>query len=353
MRYFITNVLPHELCGKYKVSIAAANFSWALINSKAFDRTFSIAPSNVIGKIDDVVMPQLVYSSFRKKGKIFAKLAPFFENMKIFKKIRSNSSVWFYNISIINMLLFYMLKLFKPSVKCNVIILDIFIPQSRFSLDNLLLYTINKADATIKLSNSPRFKCENSVCLPGVVPKELPRFPEVVSVGPVFLLSGLLREDISQVSLVIDAFERIPEAELFITGFSDKDTDLRQRCSNISNIHYLGEIPYNDYVELLHQIPFLLSMRDPSEEGNQCNFPSKVIEGILHNRIIVSSMEYDQLKGLKYLKVSSNLEALQTDIRNIINRKDILLFANQARYATESFNPNRWAEIMNDLENRI
>lgn len=47
MRYFITNVLPHHLSGKYKISYAAANFSWALIHSSVFDEVFSIAPLNV------------------------------------------------------------------------------------------------------------------------------------------------------------------------------------------------------------------------------------------------------------------------------------------------------------------
>ena len=31
MRYFITNVLPHHLSGKYKISYAAANFSCCLL----------------------------------------------------------------------------------------------------------------------------------------------------------------------------------------------------------------------------------------------------------------------------------------------------------------------------------
>ena len=63
MRYFITNVLPHHLSGKYKISYAAANFSWALIHSSVFDEVFSIAPLNVSGAIDDVDMPELVYAS--------------------------------------------------------------------------------------------------------------------------------------------------------------------------------------------------------------------------------------------------------------------------------------------------
>ena len=352
MRYFITNVLPHHLCGKYNVSTAAANFSWALINSDAFDCTYSVAPSNVIGEIRDVEMPQLVYSSFRTRGRFFSRIAPFVENFQIFKRIKQKSSVWFYNISIINILLFYMLKLFKPSVKCNVIILDIYIPKRKLSLDNFFLYTINKADATIRLSNSKRFLCKNSVCLPGVVPSNSPKYPFIKEPRPTFLLSGLLREDISQIGLVIDAFSEIGDAELYISGFSDDDQRIKEKCADIPNIHYLGEIPYDNYLELLHSVTFLLSMRDPREEGNQCNFPSKVIEGILHNKIIVSTIEYEQLMGLKYFKVSSNKSELKEQIMNILAKDNLIEYANQSKYAFDAFNPDKWADIMNILETK-
>lgn len=160
MRYFITNVLPHHLSGKYKISYAAANFSWALIHSSVFDEVFSIAPLNVSGAIDDVDMPELVYSDWRKRGKILQKLAPIKESFLIFRKIKRNSNVWFYNISILNIVLFFLCKWFKPSAHCNVIILDIYIPKRKLSLEALFLWAINHANSTIKLSDSPLFTCK-------------------------------------------------------------------------------------------------------------------------------------------------------------------------------------------------
>ena len=147
MRYFITNVLPHHLSGKYKISYAAANFSWALIHSSVFDEVFSIAPLNVSGAIDDVDMPELVYSDWRKRGKILQKLAPIKESFLIFRKIKRNSNVWFYNISILNIVLFFLCKWFKPSAHCNVIILDIYIPKRKLSLEALFLWAINHANS--------------------------------------------------------------------------------------------------------------------------------------------------------------------------------------------------------------
>lgn len=352
MRYFITNVLPHHLSGKYKISYAAGNFSWSLINSTAFDEAFSIAPLNVSGAIDDVDMPELVYSDWRKKGRIFQKLAPIKENFLIFRKIRHNSNVWFYNISILNIVLFFLCKWFKPSVRCNVIILDIYIPKRKLSFDALFLWAINHSNATIKLSDSPLFTCKKTECLPGVVPLNAPSFPTVENVNAEFLLSGLLREDISQISLVIKVFSKIKNTTLYITGFSEKDEALKQECSKYPNIHYYGELPFDEYINLLHKVSFLLSTRNPNEEGNQCNFPSKVIEGILHNRIIISTIKYKQLADLKYFFVSSDEDELRNQIEDIIrmNSGELIQYANQSSYAKSMFNPNRWSEIMDSLE---
>lgn len=352
MRYFITNVLPHHLSGKYKTSYAGGNFSWALINSSVFDEVFSIAPLNVTGAIDDVDMPELIYSDWRKKGRIFQMLAPIKENFLIFRKIRRNSNVWFYNIGILNIVLFFLCKLFKPSVHCNVIVLEIYMPKRKLSIETLSIWAINHADATITLFESPRCTCKKTACLPGVVPFNAPSFPIIKSVSAEFLLSGLLREDISQISLVIRVFSKIKDATLYITGFSENDEALKQECNKYPNIHYYGELPFDEYIDLLHKVPFLLSTRDPKDEGNQCNFPSKIIEGILHNRIIISTIEYKQLGGLKYFSVSSDEDELRNQIKGIIrmNSDELVLYANQSAYAKSMFNPNRWDEIMTSLE---
>lgn len=352
MRYFITNVLPHHLSGKYKISYAASNFSWALIHSEVFDEVFSIAPLNVTGDIDDVQMNELVYSKWRKKRAFLRYLAPIREQVAIFKKIKSGSSVWFYNISPLNIVLFFLCKWFKPSVQCNVIVLDIYIPKSRISLDTLCLWTINHAHANIRLSDSPRFTCQKSECLPGVVPLNAPDLPKVSSLSWEFLLSGLLREDISQISLVIKVFSQLPNAILHITGFSERSDLLKAECEKYPNIHFHGELPFSEYIELLHRVPFLLSTRDPKEEGNQCNFPSKVIEGILHNRIIVSTIKYNQLSGLNYFYISSEENESLQQFSNIINMEnaELLRYANQSEKAKVLFSPLRWGETMSKLE---
>lgn len=82
---------------------------------------FSIAPLNVSGAIDDVDMPELVYSDWRKRGKILQKLAPIKESFLIFRKIKRNSNVWFYNISILNIVFIFPVQMVQTfsTLQCD------------------------------------------------------------------------------------------------------------------------------------------------------------------------------------------------------------------------------------------
>jgi hypothetical protein len=354
-RYFIVNVPPHHLCGKYKTSVAASNFSWALINSDVFDAYYSILPSNIAGPVDDIEMKGLVYSSLRYKGRILSKLAIFVENWTVFKRIEKQSSVWLYNIGILNSLLFFLIKWFKPSVKLNAILLDLAVPKRRISTKSIILWMMNHCDGTIRLANSELFTCKNSLCMPGVVPESTLENPKVETVKMSFLLSGQLRNDISQTQLIIDAFGAIPEISLKISGFAVDITekDLKTLCDKYDNVTYYGNVSFEKYLELLHDSPFLLSTRDPKIIDNKANFPSKIIEAILHNRIIVSTIHYEQLNGLNYFEVSSDLKSLINDLKKIaaLENIELLKCANQSQYAREHFCPSEWDKAMCQIEN--
>lgn len=120
-RIFLTHIVPKDKILRNNLSIAACNFSFNLIEGNIFDKVFSILPTFVSGKIES--FEGLVYSSWRKKN-ILYKFAPLVENIRLFFKISGNSSIWYYNCTILNAPLIILLKLLKPSVKQNMIILD-------------------------------------------------------------------------------------------------------------------------------------------------------------------------------------------------------------------------------------
>lgn len=346
MRIFVTHIMPRDKVLKYRLSVAACNFSHNLIEGGGFDKVYSILPTFVTGEIEQ--FEGLIYSRFRKK-RFFKSLAPLVENIKLFCFIPRNSSVWYYNCTILNALLIILLGIFKPSVKQQIILLD-YTPSKR-PLDCFFLWLSNKMRGTIRLANSPLFKVKNSVCLPGVVPDNSKKYPTIESIDNSFLISGVLEENIAMLSMLLDAFSKMPELTIHITGvLSDKETILQY--NNCPNIIFHGQVQYDEYLQILHSIPFLLSCRNPMYPENQCNFPSKIIESLLHNRIIISTIHYPQLEGIKYFEVNSNVENFIHDIRHIIAmpKSDLLQYANQSRIVRSRFNTKVWYNTMDKIE---
>jgi hypothetical protein len=128
---------------------------------------------------------------------------------------------------------------------------------------------------------------------------------------------------------------------------------IKEYAARYSNIKYHGSLSYNDYLDIMHRGTFLLSTRDESYPENQCNFPSKIIETLLHNRIVISTIAYKQLEGIKYFKVDSNCEELKKQVLKICNmsNKNLMQYANQTGIVREMFSTKVWNKIMADIEN--
>lgn len=347
MRIFVTHAVKPEISRAMGVSIAAANFSHNLIEGSLFERVYAILPPFVRGKkkytpSGDI---QVVYSEFFRRGAL-SKVAAIIEQLKVFAKIPAGANVWFYNVSPLNSYLIRLLRWLKPTVKIFIIILDL-TPET--SLAKKSLPIINAANGRISLSTSNLFNPENLRILPGVVPYETEMFPTIDKISKDFLISGQLSDNISMLSQLLDVFRSHPEINLHITGIPPKKAvDFAQ---NYPNIKCHGQVSRDEYAKILHKCPFLLSTRDPVYPENLCNFPSKIIEGILHNRIIISTIDYPQLGDIRYLKI--NAANLEDEIMKIVNMDQdyLLAFANQKGAVEEAFNTTVWANVMSELEN--
>lgn len=350
-RIFITHIAPKVKILEYKVSSAACNFSYNLMSNGMFDKVFSILPANVCGKKDftNDEGVEYIYSSLRSKG-LLRKFAPIIENYRLFRKIEKESSIWLYNMSMLNVWLVLLLHLFKPSVKINIIVLD-FTPGSKYH--NFFLKQINKCHGRILLANSPLFNKENSVILPGVTPYNNIDYPKILEIKKEFLISGVLGENIAMMSMLLESFSKMPHLTLHITGIIDDDTKVKEYASKYPNIKYHGCVSYDEYLTILHNTPFLLSTRNPTYPENQCNFPSKIIEALLHNRIIVSTLHYEQLNGIRYFEVPANCDGFIKEIEKISRSEnnELMLYANQSALVKEKFSTEVWNNIMNIIEN--
>ncbi len=350
-RFFITHILPREFELKYKLSVAACNFSWNLIDGGGFDQFYSIMPTYVQSSLDEVKMPGLIYSKYRTKGGLWCKLAILHENWMIFKRLPKDCSVWMYNMTSLTLPLFCLLKWFRPHTKRNVIILD-YTPSNDW-LSRLCRWGFNHADGTIVLSPSSLFTVKNTFCLPGVTPLQQIDAPRQELVNNEFLLSGVLNERISMVSKVMEAFSKLPELTLHITGFLDDDSII-EKYKTCSNIHYHGKLEYEDYLKVFHKVSFQLSTRDPESPENQCNFPSKVMEALLHNRIVLTTIHYPQLYGVNYIKIPSDVDGMVKSLLDIVEmpKEKLLKYANQSDIVRQNFSAEVWKNTMNKIEMR-
>ena len=168
------------------------------------------------------------------------------------------------------------------------------------------------------------------------------------------MLSGALKENITMHSMILDAFAEMPELTLHISGvLIDHKEKMMEYAEKYPNIHFHGKMPFDDFKKMLSTIPFVLNTRRPSAPENLCNFPSKVIEAILYNRIIISTIHYPQLNGINYFEVASEKEAFKQDIRRIAALDDaqLMKYANQGDKAIARFNVSKWNEIMSQIEN--
>lgn len=349
MRIFITHILPKDKILKYKLSVAACNFSYNLIEGGVFDRVYSTLPTYVSGQLDDVEMDGLVYSSWRTSP-LLRRLAPIRECITLYKKIPPKSNVWLYNVSVLNAFLIILLKLFKRSVGVYVILLD-YTPTTNV-IERFFLWLANHVDGDIRLANSPLFTNNNSACLPGVTPLALPEAPEQQHINREFLISGVLNERIAMLSMVLHVFSQLPQLTLHVTGVIHQE-ELLERYKKCPNIIFHGQLPYEDYLQIFHHVSFQLSTRNPKCPENECNFPSKIMEALLHNRIVISTIHYEQLDGIRYLEVDADEKKFMTDIIRIseMTEEELMPYANQGQIVSERFNAGVWKDKMYNIEN--
>lgn len=347
MRIFITHIAPKDKVLQYGLSVAACNFSHNLIGGGIFGQVYSILPTFVTGNVEP--FPGLIYSSIRK-NRFLRRIAPVIENILLFNRIPKNASVWYYNCTILNATLILLLKLFKPSVKQQMIILD-YTPSKKL-FDRFLLWLSNHVHGTIRLANSPLFKCKNSICLPGVVPMVVTQYPQIKEIKREFLISGALSYAISMLPMLFEAFAELPQCTLHITGNAPDKELVTRYTSKYNNIIYHGMVSYDEYVQILHNSTFLLSTRNPRSPENQCNFPSKIIEGLLHNRILLSTLSYEQIDGIKYFQVGTTKDSFMDSLQKIISmsNEQLLLYANQSKEVQRRFCCEVWSNSMIEIE---
>jgi len=350
-RIFLTNVVPPVKIKSLNVSAAANYFSYNLIDNNCFDEILSIIPPNIEEKIQtdsDIIYIQNRILGSTKKLKLFN---TFFDNLKAFSLFGKRANVWYYNLTHQTIFLFLLTKIFKRSVKQFIILLDFTPSKKVYSLQTFIFKVINRSDGIISLTSNKFLTQKNLIILPGIV-TDIKNNSRINQINLSFILSGILSENRCP-ELILKVFSEFPEYELIITGKIVDEGLVEKYCNKFSNIRYLGFLDYDQYLVELDKATFSLNSRDPEYEENLYNFPSKSIEHLMFNKILISTMEYSELDGVDYLYVKPNLD----DFRIFLNElkytdKNLLLnqYANQSSKVFKMFGIDKWKKSFEIIE---
>jgi hypothetical protein len=352
-RLFICHVIPKGAVERYPACQAGNQFSFTLIDDGLFDRVFSMAPTQVREPFEAADSVEYI-SMWRRFRLLPLKLLGVgAENVLLLKKVPRDAVVWFYNVTWQTLGLFWLLRLFRPRVKVGVIVADFTPPVGLDPVARLCQRAIHRADFTIPLAASERFKSGSSICLPGVVPDG----PcEGVTGEPAersFLLSGILVEN-RGFPMLLEWFAKHPRCCLHVSGVVPAQEVLDRYTQRYANICDHGFLSREAYRSLLQRVTFCLNTRDPRYPENRENFPSKMIEYLLMNKVVVSTMTYPQLEGVDYLYVPLEEEAFMGQLEALLEMSadELAHYSDQGDRIRALFSTAVWRQTMEQLENR-
>lgn len=350
-RVFLTHIVPKNRIENLNVSAAGNYFSYNLIDNNCFDEVWSIVPINIDEQLTDSGSTKYIQSRVSKNMVGSKLLNTFLDNLKVFFGINGAVNLWYYNLTHQTFFLFLLFKIFKPSIRQFVILLDFTPSENRLSLQNFIFNLINKSDGIISLTSSKLLYSKNIAVLPGIV-TELKNNCEIRDVNNSFILSGILSKNRCP-ELILEVFSEFPEYELIITGKIEDQNLVQTYCNRFSNIKYLGFLSYNEYVKQLEKATFSINSRDPQYKENLYNFPSKSIEHLMHNKILISTMEYEELHGIEYIYVKPTLDDFRRFLNKLksVSEEDLIIkYANQSGKVFNSFGVRKWKESFEKIE---
>lgn len=323
-RIFIGQFLPQKMMVNYKLSQAANNFCFKIIELNIFNRCLSVPPLNVKDGFDFYsedhiiryytcrIFPHITF--FKYLNLLFENIFSFFFIIKM-----REDNVWFYNVYKGNMLLFYLLYFF--SKKRIYVLLADYNPEraSRFTR-KLIVTALNKCKGIISLSSRCSDLNSNVLSIPGILfENQLRKDSRIFKRTKRFLLSGTLNEN-TGLYLAIEVFKNLSEYTLIISGFLSDIVrkEVESSIKDYSNIILLDFIEdYNNYLKLLDSVDFVLSFRDEKKLVNKYNFPSKILEALSLNIPVLSTMYYSELKDIIYFIADYDKDSIITTIRDL------------------------------------
>lgn len=203
-------------------------------------------------------------------------------------------------------------------------------------------YFIGQYDYVIGLSEKTKKylrPAQKFMCMEGGISEEVFRKFEKQSVlkndKVTMMYSGIL-EKVTGIDLLVEAFRSLErdDIQLVITGDGSLADWLCEITGQCANIHYLGCIPYENYIQKLSEADVLINPRNMSLPENANNFPSKIMEFLATGKQIISTKFPGWERYQEYIEFcDSDCESLGTAINNCAS--------NAGEWTEENYQRNR------------
>ena len=337
---FICHIVPSERTKEFNASQAGNNFCLKLINGGCFSKALSIVPPSY--DFQTQKNSGVFYLSTFSTNRFFAALKLAFIQLKTAFVAKKCDCVWFYNIWYLNFITYIFCKFFLRK-KVYVIFADNTPSKRRFSFENFFFYLVNRANGIISLSARSALDNENLYVKPGIIDRTTNWYASK-NKKLKLLISGAIKE-YTGVKLLKEWLETNPDYDIYISGYNYAKIDF----SIYKNVHYLGLISYEEYLNVLKICNVCLSLRDPHCIENQNNFPSKILEYLSYNKVVISTMVYPELNDFEYEVCDYNLEKLQMTLAKI--DKDYAKYEYwRNQDCLNSLSVSSWKELINKIE---
>ncbi|WP_428329100.1 hypothetical protein [Mucilaginibacter sp.] len=357
MSIFIAQLFPKNKVVDIKgASQAGINFCFNFIDAIQPTHVYAYQLSSVTEKLAfDFENDKIEYIASRSfpNRSVFKALNILAENFKIIFSIikRGENNIWFYNLTPQVILIYSVLRLLFRK-KCFIVLAD-FTPE--LFRNKVALQLMRYSNGVISLSFEAKDMIGSKVSVI-VKPGILGDLPKQKSIRPIqrnnFLFSGSLSK-YTGIELALQTFSNTPSLNLFISGIGESEQLINEYAAKYPNITYCGYLSFQEYVKVLDSVDFVLSLRDVSMGRNKYNFPSKIIEYFLHEKIVVSTKSYPTLDADVYFCCDYDEPSLKELLLKINQLSDDNIRSVQTgarNFAIDNLSNNSWATAVSQLE---
>lgn len=145
---------------------------------------------------------------------------------------------------------------------------------------------------------------------------------------------------------IIETANELPDIQFIIGGMGNKNfiALLSEKCTGISNVNFLGLVPFDDVIPMTKKANLVLCIFDPENKNNKVGLPNKVFEAMVCGRPVMVTKDTYSGKFIEDNKCGFSIDYTKDSFKETLIRlskqPDICeeMGENALRNAVENYN---------------